>query len=307
MYADLKHNDLTKRGGSRVDVFLDKIKNGEEFLTKKGLVKINKDQYDELSTEMRKSGFRKQIKAGAQTLNYPADFYKTPEFGGKGVGFGTQAEDRELAKLRTEIEAAMEKENQPVISMKVGGRVVKVAGVMSTPGTPKSDFHLVDEDKNPVAWISHKDGSKPQHFQQYGGLSNNVFRNNREIIKFMKDVQKLYPNGLGRGDSVYRPVKDTKVVRQSVWGIDYGKVRGKDNVDEFHQGPMTVKKVGRNYQIFSNHQDVNGTIPRSGGYEPIYFARFTTDRGARIAGEFLANARVGVFPKAKAGNTSKEI
>ena len=44
MYADLKHNDLTKRGGARVDVFLDKIKDGEEFLTKKGLVKINKDQ-----------------------------------------------------------------------------------------------------------------------------------------------------------------------------------------------------------------------------------------------------------------------
>ena len=40
VYADLKHNDLTKRGGYRVQVFLDKIKDKEYFATKKGAVII---------------------------------------------------------------------------------------------------------------------------------------------------------------------------------------------------------------------------------------------------------------------------
>ena len=38
IYSILKHNDLTRRGGSRVDVFLKKIKDKEGFLTKKGEV-----------------------------------------------------------------------------------------------------------------------------------------------------------------------------------------------------------------------------------------------------------------------------
>lgn len=310
VYAGLKHNDLTKRGGARVDVFLDKIKDGEEFLTTKGLIKLDKDQMKDLDVEMRKGGFSKTLKAGSKTVKYPSEFFKTPEFGGKGVGFGTQAEDRELSKLRTGIEDAMQKDGVSFLPMKVGNRIVKVVGVTSTAGTPKSDFHLVDGDNNAVAWISHKDGSKPSDFQQYGGLSARVFAGNAEVQKFMKDLKKMFPDGLTTGTSVFRIAKDQNVIRQSVWGVDWKSKtspRGKNNVDEFHQGAMTVKKSGSNYIITSNHSDTNGSIPKDRGYEAIYFARYTSDRGARVAGEFVGNARVGVFPRAKAGNTSKEI
>lgn len=312
MYAVLKHNDLTKRGGARVQVFLDKIKDGEEFLTKYGPFIINKNQLDDLKAEMPNGGFSKTLKGTckgrAKDVKYPHDFFKTPEFGGKGVGFGTQAEDRELAKLRTAIEDAMIKEGVSILPMTVGKRKVMVTGVETTAGVPKSDFHLVDADGKACAWISHKDGSKASDFQQYGGLSHSTFNNNAEVKKFMEDLVKMFPDGLKRGDSVYRKAKDQTVIRQSVWGVDYTKrQRGVNNVDEFHQGPMKVVKAGGTFKIVSNHQDTNGSIPRGQGYDAIYYARYTGDRGGRAAGVFIKNARVGVFPIAKAGRTAKEI
>ena len=164
------------------------------------------------------------------------------------------------------------KEGVSILPMTVGKRKIMVTGVETTPGVPKSDFHLVDAEGNEVAWISHKDGNKASDFQQYGGLSHSVFAQNAEVKKFMEDLVKMFPNGLNRGDSVYRKAKDQTVVRQSVWGVNYTKrARGRDNVDEFHQGPMRVVKKGGSYQIVSNHQDTNGSIPRGQGYDAIYY------------------------------------
>ena len=44
-FAALKHNDLTKRGGARITVFTDKVKNGDAFLTTHGNVIIDKASF----------------------------------------------------------------------------------------------------------------------------------------------------------------------------------------------------------------------------------------------------------------------
>lgn len=314
MYAPLKHNDLTKRGGFRVQAFLDKIKDGETFLTTKGLVKIDKSQYSDIEAQMPQNGYSAELKAkndknSAIKVSYPKDFFKTPEFGGKGVGFGTAAEDAFLSKFRKELEETLKKENQPAIKMRVGGRLVMVSGIESTPGTPKSDFHLLGPKGEEVAWLSHKAGSKPTDFQQYGGLSASVFKSNKEVKAFMKATIAKFPKGLDRAQAVYRPVLDNTVIQQSVWGVDWkiGGKRGRDNVDEFHQGLMKLVKKNNVYAINSHHQGKNSDKLDGNGYEAIYYARFTTDRGANVAGEFLPRARVGVFPRAKAGNTAEKI
>jgi len=95
----------------------------------------------------------------------------------------------------------------------------------------------------------------------------------------------------------------------SVYGTAFGGEPAAENVDEFHQGTLKLKKLAGNatYEIISSHKGSNGSILDSGGYEPIYYARYTGDRGARVAGEFIENARIGVFPAAKAAKTSKLI
>ena len=253
-FLQLQHNDLMKRGGYRLGVFTDKVKDKEYFATKKGAVMITSPSYKQLEAEMPVKGYSTTMKGKTDkgrsiTLKYPHDFFKTPEFGGKGSGSGTAAEDRELKGLRNEMEAAMKRDGISVLPMMVGRKKVMAVGVETTPGVPKSDFHLVDAAGNEIAWISHKDGSTSKDFQQYGGLTNRVFKNNSAVKDFMNALLKKYPDGMQRGKSAYRTVKDKKLINQSVWGVDFGKARGRDNVDEFHQGPMKIKKRGKLYYI----------------------------------------------------------
>lgn len=315
-YNILQHSDLTKRGGARVSVFLAKIKDGEVFMTTKGDVILDKKQDVDLEKEMPGKGFSTTLKGkiGSKkvVLDYPKDFYKTPEFGGKGAGSGTAAEDRHLVSFRKQLIELLSAEKSPYIKLKIGHRLINCADIISTPQTgsrfaPKADFSIIDHNGEEVGWISHKDGSKPEHFQQYGGLSDSVFANISEVKKFVADLQKIYPEGLQSGISVKRKAKDKNVILMSVFGIEYGGKPGKQNVDEFHQGDMKLKKVNKHYVIASTHKGLNGEIPEDAGYICIYFARYTSDRGANIAGKFIGNARVGIFPEAKAGNTTITI
>jgi hypothetical protein len=313
MYAVLKHNDLTKRGGDRVNVFLDKVKNGEKFLTNKGEVIIDKKHLPDLEKKMKDAGFsitlQAKLKGNAVAVHYPKDFYKTPEFGGKGVGFGTAAEDRHLVLFRKKLEAQMEKDKTGVLKIKVGGRIVEVAGIESTPGVPKSDFHFVNFKGNPIAWLSHKDGTRASQFQQYGGLTKdwNLVKNSVDVNKFLSDVKKIRPVKLERGDSIFRIVKDAKVAKIAIWGPNFGKARGINNVDEFHQGEMHLKRIGKDvYEITSIHKIINGQLPGKGGggnYTPIYVARFTSDRG----GLGIQNARIGIFARDYVSGKATEI
>ena len=246
-------------------------------------------------------------------VRYSKEFLKTPEFGGKGEGFGTQAEDAHLKMFIKELDAVFVAENQPVIKLKVNGRIVVCAGIISTPQkgrrAPKSDFSIIDSKKQEVAFISHKAGKKPQDFQQYGGLSDKTFADNKEVIKFMTDLKAEFPEGLKSGQSAFRFVKDKSIISKSVFGFNYGGAPGHENVDEFHQGPMLLKKLpgDATYEITSLHKGTNGSNVEGDGYRAIYYARYTGDRGARVAGQFIENARIGVFPRANATKTAKEI
>jgi len=310
-FLQLKHYDLAKRGFARVPVFIDKVKDKEYFSTDKGAVMITSPTWKVLDASMRVNGYSammkgKTDKGKAVTVKYPHEFHKTPEFGGKGKGSGTAAEDRELSGLRKEIERAMVKNGISVLPMIVGKKKCMVIGVESTFGTPKSDFHLVDAKGEAVAWISHKDGSTAKDFQQYGGLADKIFKNNKEVTSWMNALKKQFPDGMKSGDTAWRNVRSTTLIKQSVWGIDYGKDRGKNNVDEFHQGPMKIKKRGRNFYIQSKHQDNNGALPK-GDYKAIFYARYTGDRGANAGGVTVGTARVGVFAIAIKKKNVEEI
>lgn len=306
-WKTLQHNDLLKYGGDRLQTFLDKIKEGHEFLTTKGLVKINADEYHRLALEMPNKGFGTIIRAGTTSLKYPADFYKTPEFGGKGKGAGTAAEDRYLTAFQKELDAILKKEEMPYINLKIGGRTVKCSGIRSTTQTgrrpPKSDFSVYGPDEKAVAWISHKAGKSGADFQQYGGLTDITYSNIREVQKFAEDCRQLYPKGFVNGTTVYRNITDKRVIGIAVYGLEYGsKQRSKENVDEFHQGLMHLRKIGREYEIVSNHKGFNGDIP-DGSHKAYYLARYS----GRDNNLNVKSARLGVFPIGKIPGTAKEI
>lgn len=308
-YKVLTHNDLTKRGGDRLLVFLSKVKNLEPFLTTAGNVILNQKDFSNYLEDFKKPGFSADLNGilaatGAPVkVKYPKDFYKTPDFGGKGVGFGTKAEDMYLAAFQKEMQKTMEESKVFGLDIMLGKRLVKdIVRIESTPGVPKADFHFIDKDEREVGWISHKAGKSPKDFQQYGGVTHPVLFQSKDVQKFIDDMIALRPDGLKPGESFWREIKDNKLIRKAVWGVDWGGKRGRNNVDEFHQGPMKLSKKKNIWVITSEHYLVNSEIP-GGEYDAYLMARYTSERDAFG----LQNVRIGVFPKGQKPSTGKIV
>jgi hypothetical protein len=332
-YVPLKHSDLTKRGGDRISIFAEKLKIESPFGTVKGPVKLDKKQkignltvtYTDIKNMMQRPGFNavfvgKHVDTGAKvTVTYPKDFYKTADFGGKGEGAGTQAEDAALTVFRTHLIELLESLKLPSIKLKIGNRIVECAGVITTPNpggrAPKADFSIINIKSEQVAWISHKAGTKASDFQQYGGISDDPwYQNNADTKSFVQDLIALRPEGLKAASSdptqkqsIARVVKDKAAVRRAIYGKNYGQTqRGIYNVDEFHLGTMKLSKKGNVYEITSLHKGLNGDIPDE-DFTAIYFARYTSDRGAKFGSLFVNKTRLGIFAMAKAPKSTTEF
>ena len=311
VYNPLKHNDLTKYGGKRADDFLAKVKLTKpknQFMTKKGDAILKTPPPMPKPDEFKKAGFKTTFKSDKGDLRYPGDFLKSPEFGGKGQGSGTVQEDAFLKKFRKHLEDTIAKAKTGALDMIVGGRTIEVAGVGQPPGTPKADFYLLNTKGEQVGWLSHKDykGKGPKDFQQYGGLTEaGFYKNNKEVQSFVSKIKELYPDGLPPKTSVYRKNISKRLQQTAIWGKDFGKARGLQNVDEFHQGEMKIVPApGKKFKIISKHYDTNGNVPKVGsGYEGVLHARHTK----AAANYGIKTTRMGVFPIATIPRAAKEI
>lgn len=209
-----------------------------------------------------------------------SDFVKTKEFGGRGAGSGTAKEDAALASLRNQIEQAKIKNGTAEIPIKIGSKTYMASDVVSTPGTPKSDFHLIDKSGVEIAWISHKDGSRAKDFQQWGGLSRTKepkLFSHPETTKFVQDIHKIYPNGLPNATTISRKIKDTSLKMMSVYGNEYGRKLSRQNTTLMLQGDIKLVKRGQHYTITATHTHLNGD-DMTGDYEPVFMAIFKGDR-----------------------------
>ena len=212
-----------------------------------------------------------------------SDLEKSAEFGGKGAGSGTLKEDIELQRLIKQLNDIRKKQKTGTVPIEVGGKTGKtfnVADAITTPGTPKSDFHLVDDNGTEVVWISHKDGRTARDFQQWGGISKRsepTIFSHPETQSFINDLKKTYPDGLPRRTTLYRKIKDDKLKNFSVYGNQYGNEEGRQNVSILIQGPVKLQKSGNVYKFVSNHVHYNGE-KMTGEFEPVLTAIYKGDR-----------------------------
>jgi len=291
MYKNLTAGELLKPGREgRAMTIINKINDNEEFLLQTGkTVRFKKDgsvvkKLKDAIEARDAATINKMIFPGQDGRSYKLNaISKSPEFGGKGAGSGTRAEDEALTAFKKELFNVLQKENVPFIFLKIGKRVEKVSEIASTPGTPKSDFHMMDPEGNEVFWISHKKGRKATDFQQYGGMVE--IQDQAEVQQF---VQALKANlKKDHGDATkfpmktgyYRPVKSSKVQMMTLFGKDYktGKADGRQNIDVLYQGPMKLKKLPLpgdtpTYMIQSNHTMFHSQRP-TGDYQCYYYVR----------------------------------
>jgi hypothetical protein len=201
----------------------------------------------------------------------------------------------------------------PLLNRQIKGIMLRINGmsfnnvvgcVPVTIGEPKADFVLVSVNPKamefyPSCFISYKLGKDAKGFQNYSGLSEKssptIFKD-EETIAFYKKLETLQNSGNKK--SAYSEIKNKNIAAYSVWGMDYGKQYGVNNVHFLAQGEVSIRSNSLSY----THTQKNGDFNFSNGYEPVFGARYTPSRnnvgpnGIRVNG-----MRLGIFPAAYFG------
>ena len=299
--ANLSATELLKYDW-RVEVFLKKYKDSDLFETTTEKVKL---VYDDDNAEILKKRVKQELSKlifrDAKNKEYKlTSFVKTKEFGGKGAGSGVRIENIELTSLVKQIDEIKKKTAKADVPFRVGRKTYNVFTAVSTPGTPKSDLHLIDQNNRELVWISHKDGSRPTDIQQWGGMTERaepkIFAQT-ETQNFIKDVRSKFGIIMPRATTVARKISSSLLKNMSVYGNQFGQALGRQNVSILLQGPIKVKKVGNFYELDANNVHLNGD-EITGGFEPVFMAMYKGDRsnfgirGARFVIQSLESRKV---------------
>ena len=279
--ANLSATELLKYDW-RGEVFLKKYKDSDLFETTTEKVKL---VYDDDNAEILKKRVKQELSKlifrDAKNKEYKlTSFVKTKEFGGKGADSGVRIENIELKSLIKQIDEIKKKTAKADVPFRVGRKTYNVFTAVKTPGTPKSDLHLIDQNNRELVWISHKDGSRPTDIQQWGGMTERaepkIFAQT-ETQNFIKDVRSKFGIIMPRATTVARKISSSLLKNMSVYGNQFGQALGRQNVSILLQGPIKVKKVGNFYELDANNVHLNGD-EITGGFEPVFMAMYKGDR-----------------------------
>lgn len=212
-----------------------------------------------------------------------------------GKTAGLDVEEAAIAELTQAIMNAVAQSGS-TIDINLGGRIAHgVAGVKKTPGTPKSDFHLVDESGKPLVHISHKKGKTPKDFQQWGGITEREIVSHPEVKYFQQQVNLLYPGGaIPPGQSAFMKIKSQDLKMMSVYGVKYSTGGVNPNkVDVLLQGDPGLKRISpTQFELTaSGHVHYHGE-KLTGGYEPVLAVIYKGDR-TQLG---LKGARASIYP-----------
>lgn len=282
----------------RADLILEKIRDGSAFVLCDGrevcLTLEDEEPLIDLDQEALR-GLRFTYREESLRLSALA---KTEEFGGMGRGAMTTVESRTLEHLRETVFSTMKDHKASCLPITVGDTEYLVDDVVTTPGVPKSDFHMTYQGE-PVVWISHKAGKRAAHFQSWAGLSRlrePLMAQHPETEAFVADLRRLFPDGLASTQAFTRAIDDDELKLMATYGNEYGSDFSENNVQVIAQGDMSVVD-GKLVADTIHH---NGEIP-AGEYEPGFSAIYKTDRSDYN----VNNCRMSVFPRG--GRNMKEI
>ena len=276
----LAPSELFKYAGTRNDripLFLKKIQGQEPFTVKtaNGFEEIILDpaEYDRVKAWTKTQIGSIKIKARDDARMIPiGSLKKTKEFGGEEAGQREKIEQGQIEGIAQELEDA--KAGAPYVKLIIGDKTVNAARVEKERGTengkaPKSDMTVLDENGNPVAWVSLKDNNF-----RWGGWQHLI--NNSSIAEWLKRVREV-TGGVFQSKQSFGLHTDDETKKQIVYGKDFGATRGFSNVDAVLIGWTHIKKSGGKYILSADTIYKNGDVP-SGNHTPYLVMRYTLGR-----------------------------
>ena len=195
----------------------------------------------------------------------------------------------------------------------------------------KSDFAFKNALGKKILFISHKDGTGPDAFGQYGGVSESSsgniqdsakIYNNVEVQTYLSRLYQLYDDAVNRGrlipnnpfnssgkltKSVYKLVTSSQLVNEAVYGPDYGGPYGPDNVHLIGQGEFIFNRLINSdddiyYQLsFSGSMELNGEtrlfLNNNNGYRATLITTYRDGRPTQTPNGPVPRTRTGIYPK----------
>jgi hypothetical protein len=149
-------------------------------------------------------------------------------------------------KVLTEINNSIARlgEGDPVTIKMQNKDYKNIIGFIAGPHMKKADFVGITNKGQEICFISYKKGSNAEDFQQYGGITerSGIF-DVPEAAKFRKDVvDQLSKEPLGN-EVLYRPITDNRLKNKAIFGSQYGRRVGVDNVSFLAQGTPSLRKI----------------------------------------------------------------
>jgi len=246
------------RKNDRVPIFLQKIKNGTPFLikTKTGTeeVVIDPTEYDKVESWIKSPTPNLRLKSTDGRIIPFGSIVKTKEFGGEVAGQRERVEQGQIEGVQIELDKI--KAGKPFTKLKVGDKTVNAARVEKEQGTvngraPKSDMTVLDENNEPVAWVSLKGSAF-----RWGGWQH--LSNLPEIKDWLNRIKQVNDGIFEPGQAFGLHISED-VANKIVYGKAFGGDRGISNVDAVLIGWADIKgNVLTADRVYSNGETPKG-------------------------------------------------
>lgn len=208
-----------------------------------------------------------------------------------------QKEELALTQLSQRIESMLKETNSP-LQIVLNDRIESIVGVRKTNGTPKSDFHLINEDNEQVVHISHKAGSKPCHFQQWSGLAEPKIKEHEYTVLFTEIAKDVFKDKISPRESLLGQLpidaKAEELKLMSVYGTDcLSQKYSSNSVDVVLQGTPTLERLGDNhFKLSATGHVLNFPELPVGGFDPQPTLLYKGDR----SNFEITGARASMYP-----------
>lgn len=306
----LQKSNLNANPG-RLDNLIKKLTNKEPFVLKGSTIPsliIEPDLFwleDLKLTKQLKTDYILDVNGQKIPLS---TLQKTAEFGSSGR-VGTEKESVQLNRLGQLIKELGEGEP---IDIKIGKKIYKnCIDVKNTPGTPKSDFEVIDQSGKSVIFISHKDGNSPKGFKQWSGITDYI-NDYPEIQKFAQDVKTILKkeHSYNKNKELVmisgtfkRKIKSSSLKLKACFGKEFGEIGfGINNVTCILQGTVELKSKNNYFELTAEKLWLNGDTPK-GEYDPVLVVY--KGGGPQRFDQQVRNARFSIYPSE--GRGGKDI
>jgi len=241
-------------------------------------------------------------------------------------------ESEETIRTQKSIENLLAEIEEDYITVLLGSQQFNVDGFRQIEGRPKADMAFTFKG-NDVIFVSHKLGSKPANFQQYGGFTTDLGyeKNQRSskvvsgssstyILKFLENIDlildKVYgikPDNRGiydfgktpRGTNFALPITDNDLAGLVMFGKNYRSSKfGLDNVHIMIDGNIVLNKIEHGVYSLdgSFHSMINPNVigsndkfPTNPPYQPMLFVMRSAAQQLKQGGFY--NARAVIWPR----------